>query len=49
MIDQDAAHAALAALTKAERNWVLSLPAKEGMVIIRLLIAFPGARFEVPE
>lgn len=41
----DEAAKALEALPKTEREWVLNLPAKEAMAVIRLLVAFPGARF----
>ena len=45
-LDLEQAKVALATLPKADRDWVLSLPAHEATSAIRLLVAFPGARFE---
>ena len=39
------ASAVLKSLPKTDREWVLSLPANEATATIRLLVAFPGARF----
>lgn len=44
-VDPERAKAELDRLPKADREWVLSLPAREAMVAIRLLIAFPGTVF----
>lgn len=41
------AKVALAAIPKADRDWVLSLPAKEAARVIEALVAFPGSSFEV--
>lgn len=39
------AKVALAAIPKADRDWVLSLPAKEAARVIETLVAFPGSTF----
>ena len=44
-----AAHEALAALPRAQREEILSLPAREATTIIRLLVAFPGSHFVANE
>lgn len=46
MLTQEQAEAALRALPRPDREWVLSLPSKEAMAVIKLLVAFPGTRFE---